>query len=295
MNLSKGIRIALFLTLALMALPGSGTSDIIFLKDGTSVEAQKVWEDDGLVRFSLPNYDGIIITYSKEIIERIERGQQRGEGNQRIVGEKSQASSKGVANPSFASDTNHPSPPVEQNSPAVSGDAVPTAEGASVTSPAEIEIDMALVESVAGIEFYNARRAFKYQTGPDAKFHTFKAAIDDLAAKFDKDPYWIGQKLGNTNDLGQIYINLNRKAEPTESEAESADDTAGILFYDPRRTYKYGVAADSKHRTLDEAISSLASQYSRSPEWVIDHLGETNNLTEIHQNLQIGVSTETSP
>lgn len=291
MNLSKGIQIAFFLMLSLLVLPETGASDIIFLKDGTSVEAQKVWEEDGLVRFTLPNYDGIIITYSKDIVERIDRGQQRGEVNQRTAGEQSQTNTKRAAEPSFANETS----PVNQKSPAVSGDDAPPAEGASIISPTNLDIDMAIVESVVGIEFYNARRTFKYQTSPDAKFHTFKDAIDDLSAKFDKDPYWIGQNLGNTNDLGQIYINLNRRVEPTESEAKGEDDTAGILFYDPRRPYKYWVAADSKHRTLDEAIRSLAKQYSRSTEWVIDHLGETNDLAEIHQNLQIGVSSETSP
>ena len=275
-------------------LPEKGGADLIFLKDGTQVEAHKVWEDNGLVRFTLPNYEGIVITYSKEIIERIDRGHQEAESNQGAVDGNGPDSAEMTAKTAPAIKNNLNAPAIEKRATAVSGDSAGSANSLSDAST-DIDIDRSLVESVTGIQFYSARRDFKYQTGPDKKFHTFNEAIDDLAAKFDKDPYWIGQNLGNTNDLGQIYINLNRTVEQTEAETEVTEDTAGILFYDPRRTYKYWVAVDSKHRTLDEAVKSLVQQYDRSPEWVIDHLGETNDLTEIHHNLQLAISAETPP
>jgi len=290
----KRLPIRSFLMLTLLMLPEKGTSDLIFLKDGTQVEAQKVWEDNGLVRFSLPNYDGIVITYSKEIVERIERGHKGVDSNQKAVNDKERARFEGSAEASPGNNNNLTVPTTEQSRSGVSSDGAGPSNNPSVAS-AYTEIDMSLVESVTGIQFYNARRTFKYQTGPDAKFHTFNEAIDDLAAKFDKDPYWIGRNLGNTNDLGQIYINVNRTEEQTEVETEDTEDTARILFYDPRRTFKYWVAVDTKYRTLDEAVNSLAQQYARSPEWVIDHLGETNDLTEIHHNLQKEISADDVP
>ena len=58
----------------LLIVPLYAGADVIFLKDGTTVEAAKVWDEDGFVRFNLKDYDDITITYSKEIVERIEKG-----------------------------------------------------------------------------------------------------------------------------------------------------------------------------------------------------------------------------
>jgi hypothetical protein len=294
MRLLKRIPTTFFFTLMVAMLPVKAAADLIVLKDGTHIEAQNVWEDNGLVRFSLPNYDGIIITYAKEIIERIERGQQGVENQTKAADEKEREGTERITENALTKKNNPTvTPSAGQGDPADSGGGSLLEKNQSIATTPDLEIDMSLVESVAGIQFYSARRAIKYQTGPDARFHTFKDAIDDLATKFNKDPYWIGQNLGNTNDLGQIYINLSRPEEQTEAETEETVGTAGILFYDPRRLYKYWVDADSKFRTLDEAINSLALQYVRSPEWVIDHLGETNDLSEIHHNLEAAISSET--
>ena len=185
-----------------------------------------------------------------------------------------------------------PLPPNGKNASAVSNQSENFETETSTASVPEPEIDMSEVEAVAGIQFYSARRAFKYQTGPDTQYHSFKEAVDDLAAKFGKDPYWVGQNLGDTNDLGQIYINLSRTKEETETEKDATYNKAGILFYDPRRTYKYWVADDSKHHTLEAAINALAEKYSQTPDWIIDHLEETNDLTEIHRNLGKGISAK---
>jgi len=47
----------------------------------------------------------------------------------------------------------------------------------------------------------------------------------------------------------------------------------------------YWTSATAKHNTFKEAISTLAKEYDRSQEWVQQHMGNTNNLNEIHQNL----------
>jgi hypothetical protein len=64
-------------TLLLWLIPLQAGADIIYLKDGTKVKAGKVWEEGDVIRFSLEDYEDIIITYSKEIVERIERGEGR--------------------------------------------------------------------------------------------------------------------------------------------------------------------------------------------------------------------------
>ncbi len=56
-------------------------------------------------------------------------------------------------------------------------------------------------------------------------------------------------------------------------------------FYNPRRPYKYWTGKNSKHKNYKEAIQALAEQYGRSPEWIQAHMGDTNDLEQIHQNL----------
>jgi hypothetical protein len=266
-----------------MIFPFTGMADIIYLKDGTQVEAEKIWEEEGLVRFSLPEYDGIVITYTKEFVERIVRDEPDTRNAVKPTNDEERATRKSNLNDA----------PINTKNlavPANSGSIENQGERSPIDYGSGTKKNMALVESVAGIKFYSARRPYKYQTGPDSKFHTFKEAIDDLAIKFEKDPYWIGQNLGNTNDLGKIYLNLNRPMDGSGTETEAASEASGVLFYDPRRNYKYWVASDSKHHTLDEAIAALASRYSRSPDWIINHLGDTNDLSEIHRNLEVAIA-----
>jgi hypothetical protein len=71
----------------------------------------------------------------------------------------------------------------------------------------------------------------------------------------------------------------------TITAKKDAVKTDNLSFYDPRRTLKYWTSESSKHKTLKEAIAALALQYGRSPEWVQAHMGDTNDLAEIHRNL----------
>ena len=59
----------------------------------------------------------------------------------------------------------------------------------------------------------------------------------------------------------------------------------GIVFYNPRRPYTYWTGKNSKHKNYKNAIQALANQYDRSPEWIQAHMGDTNDLEQIHQNL----------
>lgn len=59
----------------------------------------------------------------------------------------------------------------------------------------------------------------------------------------------------------------------------------GPVFYDPRRPYKYWTDQNSKHKTYQAAIAALAQKYKTTPEWVQAHMGNTNDLAQIHRNL----------
>ncbi len=79
---------------------------------------------------------------------------------------------------------------------------------------------------------------------------------------------------------------LAQKESKIVSKKPDISTTKGLEFYNPRRPQKYWTSATSKHHIFKEAIATLAKQYDRSPEWIQHHMGETNDLDEIHQNLR---------
>jgi hypothetical protein len=85
------------------------------------------------------------------------------------------------------------------------------------------------------------------------------------------------------------------KASPIQPTGVSG--TKGLEFYNPRRPQKYWTSAVSKHQTFEQAIAALAKQYDRSPDWIQQQMGETNDLDEIHRNLarsKLSVPVETT-
>ena len=69
----------------------------------------------------------------------------------------------------------------------------------------------------------------------------------------------------------------------------------GPVFYDPRRPYKYWADQNSKHKTYTAAVQALAKKYNSTPEWVQSHMGNTNDLAQIHRNLAKPQPKQISP
>jgi hypothetical protein len=69
----------------------------------------------------------------------------------------------------------------------------------------------------------------------------------------------------------------------------------GPAFYDPRRPYKYWADKNSKHKSYTEAIQALAKKYKSTPEWVQAHMGDSNDLDQIHRNLAKPQPKQISP
>jgi lipoate synthase len=138
------------------------------------------------------------------------------------------------------------------------------------------------------LEFYNPRRPQKYWTSEDSKHHSFKEAVATLAKQYDRSPEWIQSHMGETNDLYEIHQNLSKgKLNATVAAPEQDDEKVPeTLFYNPRRSKKYWTSTRSKHNSFKEAIDTMASEYERTPQWVQEYMGTTNNLSEIHQNLK---------
>ncbi|MCP4624931.1 MAG: hypothetical protein GY850_15610 [bacterium] len=147
-----------------------------------------------------------------------------------------------------------------------------------------------------GIVFYDPRRPYIYWTDKTTRHKSFKEAIKALAEKYDRPTEWIQANLGDTNDLNEIHRNL---AESNSSQAKTtikpSDKKKPTLeFYSPRRPFPYWTDVSTKHKRFNEAINVLAQKYERTPEWIQQYMGQTNDLAEIHQNLQTRIMAETS-
>jgi len=261
-----------------MLMPLNTAADIIFFKDGMKTICQdRAWEEGNEVKCE---YSGSILTYQKNDVLRIEKTKIKTE-----LEKPSQAKEVGLKPTSQAAEQS-----VESNPSASKKTSAPEKE--AQPSPDDSES-----LKTKGLEFYNPRRPHKYWTSATAKHDTFKAAVESLAKQYDRSPDWIQHHLGTTNDLDEIHRNLSNSKLNAPAEIQAADEgkSSEILFYNPRRPHKYWTSATAKHDTLKEAISALAKDYDRSPEWVEQHMGNTNNLNEIHHNLAQSKSADASP
>ena len=259
--------------LAIILVPLNAGADIIFFKDGMKTVCEdRAWEEGQEVKCE---YQGLILTYQKNDVDRIEKIEIE------KPPPKKQAPSKTTAG------LTKQSPDIKQ--PPSIRKPVPKKKLKSLT-------DNAGSLNTIGLEFYSPRRPYKYWTSKNAKYNTFTEAVAALAQQYDRSPEWIQHHMGTTNDLDEIHRNLaNRKQNaPVKIQADDNEEAPEIIFYDPRRPYKYWTSTTAKHNTFKEAIAALAEKYARSADWVQQHIGDTNNLNEIHQNLANNKLAESS-
>ena len=264
--------------LAILLLPLNTAADIIFFKDGMKTVCQnRAWEEGDEIKCE---YEGLVLTYQKNDVLRIEKTKIKKEF------EKPAQTKEAAVKPTVQAIER----PVEINPPA------PEKTSALNKAAQPSPIDTASLKT-KGLEFYNPRRPHKYWTSATAKYDTFKEAIAALAKQYDRSPDWIQHHMGSTNDLDQIHRNLsnNKLSAPPTIQAAEDDTPPDIVFYDPRRPHKYWTSATAKYDTFKEAISALGKAYDRSPEWVKQHMGNTNNLNDIHHNLEKSKSTDAAP
>jgi hypothetical protein len=145
-----------------------------------------------------------------------------------------------------------------------------------------------------GVAFYDPRRPQKYWSDENSRYDNYHDAIQALAKKYNRSPEWIQAHMGDSNDLEEIHRNLaDPNLDPQIPEVSpKAGEASGIVFYNPRRTYPYWTDASEKYKSYKEAIQALAQKYDRPPEWIQKYMGQTNDLAEIHRNLQTRKTAE---
>jgi hypothetical protein len=247
----------------LSVLPAN--ADIIYFKDGMKTICQEAaWEENGEIKCE---YASWVISYQKNDVERIVKT----------------TPIKQTPPPQKTAAADKTAPPIKTVEPDNKPPVTQTTAPGSV--PEKIK---SAPNQATGPVFYDPRRPYKYWADKDSKHKSYKEAIAALAKKYNCTPQWIQEHMGNTNDLAQIHRNLTRpQSEQIVTKAlPGANQTPEVLFYNPRRPYPYWTGEKSKHKSYKEAIQALANKYDRSPEWIKQNMGATNDLYIIYKNLE---------
>ena len=234
----------------------SANADIIYFKDGMKTICQeKAWEENEEVKCE---YGGWVLSYQKSEVLRIVK----------TTPEK-------------------PAAPEESKDQIVKNEPKIKTQNKPKETKSQKERDSKIIKKPEGIAFYDPRRPFKYWSGPTSKHKTYREAVKALAKKYQKSPDWIQANMGDTNDLEELHKNLANPKITLEITAEqpSQTESSGIEFYNPRRKNPYWTDESSQHKTFQDAIDTLAKKYDRSPTWVKENMGTSNDLNAIHQNL----------
>jgi hypothetical protein len=237
-------------------LGGSGVegADTIYFKDGMrTVCGGNAWEKDDEVHCE---YDGGLLIYPKAEVARIEKGRS--------------------VEPHGAIQKNR-EPELASPRPA---DPSPGAEPGSATSPAP--------QGPRGVLFYDPRRPHKYWSSETRHHDTFREAISALAQEFNRSPQWVEQNMGASNELNEVRQNLAARLSGPAIGASAAEPPqgAGNEFYNPRRPQKYMTGVHARHSSFQEALEALAREFNRPVDWVERHMGDSNDVDAIRQNLK---------
>lgn len=289
------------LLLGLLVFGGAGWVDAsvarIILKDGTIEETDRVWASEQYIHFILKGTQSVEIRYAKSIVERIEYLDD----------------SRSDPTPLLETDILKKEPP-PGDIPADEEDLAQ--KGVSAPQDNVPQVDRRIVEANRNISFYDPQRPERYWAGRQSRHTDLDAALEALAGFYERPIDWVIAHMGEENDLGRIHANLidaldSRRQEDGQatervntgrtleqepivvpSVETSAPSGGGIQFYDPRRPKKFWTSPSTHHDTLQEAVAALAEVYGVKPSWIEARLGHSNDLSQIHRNIQAGLQSE---
>ena len=121
--------------------------------------------------------------------------------------------------------------------------------------------------------------------------------LDEPAAQPPQDAVESGPKIATVAvpQRSAVENGSSIKPEAMHPESKIVSENKGIGFYDPRRPLRYWAYSGSRHSSLQEALAAVAGLYGKSVQWVIDHMGEENDLGVIHFNLSRQAERENAP
>ena len=265
-----------------LATVSLGSADRIFLKDGTVIVSDKVWQSDAHVHFILQGTQGVEIRYSKEIVEKIET---RGQTLKPVLAEKPRNDSAPRKQLDPGTDTLR-----HKNATAAAA-----ATGVSSTQQKAAIGDRTIV-SHHGLSFYDPRREKRYWASRNSKHDTLNNALQALAEMYGRTPQWVAANMGDQNDLEQIHACLKQRqqAESTaETKPKDPSMPASRYFYAKGEELPYRIGSGRAFKTRDAAIEALAHQYHQSVEWVDKRITDQTEVVAIHQILSQSATENT--
>lgn len=300
MQLFRTVRVVFCLLICLMCA-SAGNADRIYLKDGTVVVSDKVWQTRDHVHFILKGTANVEIRYANEIVGKIE-----------YQGKTVTPGAAAAPQPTSGQLTTIPPTPV--NKALNTGGNVVSGGKRKLSSQVNVQVDKRAVTANRGLSFYDPRRGKRYWASRNSKHDTLAGVLQALAKQYGRSPQWVAAHMGEENNLSKIHanliqrremetsldavhgileqavVNMPEKVSKSISSEENQDSQAasnnGIEFYNPRREQKYWTGKMARHNTLQEAMKALAEQYGVSTEWIESHMGNTNDLDTIHRNIR---------
>jgi hypothetical protein len=229
-------------------------ADTIYFQDGMrTLCAGSAWEKGDEVHCE---YDGGLLIYRKSDVARIEKG---------LTVEPELDSKNAPEADSSQAPSRRPVPAPKLEPPSASTPPMPK-----------------------GIAFYDPRRPKKYWSSATRQHDTFRDAVSALAEEFNRPAAWIEENLGDSNELSEVRETLaSRLSESASANKTSAPAPGGVIeFYNPRRAQKYMTGPGTSYDSFLEALNALARDFDKPPDWVEQHMGESNDVDQIRQNLK---------
>lgn len=297
-------------------------ADKIHLKDGSVEESNRVWESDNYVHFILKGTQSVEIRYAKEIVERIEHTD---ETHPVRTGEKANAtpiSPKKPHNEAPEATTKDDVTPLSQSIKVtvtarktkvnIDNKIVQRNRNVAFYNPRREKRywsdrnsgHTTLSNAIESIARYYGKtpvwvEQYMGQENDLGIIHSNLIAAIEREQISETD---IDTEVSHSPKKGLSEVdvdNINSSAEnhaKVKVESLTRDTRVfpsiphDILFYDPRRPKKYWASLTSHHNTMDDAVRALADFYGIPAGWVEDHLGNTNQLYKIHENIQSSLS-----
>lgn len=317
MTKRRNIPSVIFLScLVAMFLLHDASSDLIVLKDGTREESNRVWESEAYVHFILKGTKTVEVRFAKEFVDHIERAPENKE--QPSVPEEP-ATGVVSADLPVRNAPNQQKSEVEKEkkefSPAVfEKKIVEENKGVSFYDPRRPKrywanknagyktLEEALSDLARAygrsVEWVRQNMGEENDLGlihaslirqleRESQSRDRSASITDLKASQNSGP-----DVSRKKDLPKSNQNQKHPREISFSDITHYGSSDGFHFYDPRRAKKYWISPSEGFDTLDEALAALARTYHVSVDWVEEHMGESNLIEDIHQNIRHNLVSE---
>ncbi len=273
-------------------MPSHALCDRIVLKDGTIEVSERVWESEKYVHFILKGTKAVEVRYAKEIVARIEKESPNSSSDSVALKKEESVKTKPeliiIKVPRQVPEFN--APEFEKKSGAEPPTGISPTLKTNVAP--EVKIDRNMIAKIRHTSFYDPHRPKRYWAFHNSRHSTLREAVQALAELYGRPTEWVEANMGQENDLGIIHSRL-MAAHDSDAGHVNQSDTAPTftapVFHDARRPFAFQTNEKRFFHTRDEALADLAAQYGQPVAWISVHMGKTNVLSDIHENLATAI------